>query len=489
MITENGWPDCGPNDLDRKPIPGTDVVIPLQKGQPSLILKAFAADLNWYVESVYNSRGGTDEGGWTGTNSVPTSNHLGGTAFDYNWSDHPLGYAAPDPRAGWNGSTIIKGDQTPYVRELLDYYEGMVYWGNDWRSPKDSMHFQMGYNTYGPVGSTTWKRVEDFIARKIDITTGFSRFREHKGTTGVNFTALLSEAMLDVSGVDYAYYVPLVARTLRDCECTTEARIAMWCTQVGHESLSLKYMEEIADGSQYEGRTDLGNTQPGDGKRFKGRGPIQVTGRYNYTKFSEWAHSKGIVSTPDYFVMNPSELSKPEYGFHAVTWYWTVQRPMNQAADARNLEQATKYINGGLNGLPDRKMRYERTTAMGSRLLNLLLGEDDWMSDPTIVKMIKEIHGCLFNQIGSQSRYRADGEGDIWKLHELIKNDDGMVHEAHIERLAVLGDPSSIALVARNSERGDKLAQAVLIRIEDKYLTETQQHLKNTIIAQRFPEG
>jgi hypothetical protein len=68
--------------LDRSPIPGIDLVIPLQKGQPSTVMKAFASDYHLFIESLYNSRGGTDEGGWTPTNSVATSNHLGGTAMD-----------------------------------------------------------------------------------------------------------------------------------------------------------------------------------------------------------------------------------------------------------------------------------------------------------------------------------------------------------------------------------------------------------------------
>jgi len=76
MITENGWPQCGSNQLDRSTIPGVDIMIPLQQGQPSTILKAFAADYHLFIESLQNSRGGTDEGGWTPTNSVATSNHL-----------------------------------------------------------------------------------------------------------------------------------------------------------------------------------------------------------------------------------------------------------------------------------------------------------------------------------------------------------------------------------------------------------------------------
>src|SRR5215218_322267 len=146
-MTENGWPDL--DDTERNPIPGTDVVVPLQRGQANRVLKAFMADLNRYVESVYNSRGGSDEGGWTQFNSVPTSNHLGGTAFDYNWTDHPLHVKD----GGWNWSEIVQGNEVPRVRELLRYYTidglALVYWGNDWRSPIDSMHFQMGYNTYG----------------------------------------------------------------------------------------------------------------------------------------------------------------------------------------------------------------------------------------------------------------------------------------------------------------------------------------------------
>ena len=90
---------------------------------------------------------------------------------------------------------------------------------------------------------------------------------------------VLSEVMGGSLSRDrYAALLPAVSKCLRDCDCTTVNRIAMWCAQIGHESGGLKWMQEIADGSAYEGRRDLGNTQPGDGHRFKGHGPIQVTG-------------------------------------------------------------------------------------------------------------------------------------------------------------------------------------------------------------------
>ena len=165
--SENGWRMCDAAQCDTNPIPGTTARIPLQRGIPNTILKAFAADLNQYVESVYNSAGINDEGGWTPTNSVASSNHLSGTAFDYNWSDHPMGVAL----AGWHGSDIIPGEQEPAVRALLSWYENTVFWGNDWNSPKDSMHFQMGYNTYNNQA-----KCNDFIRRKIRAD-GFSTYR------------------------------------------------------------------------------------------------------------------------------------------------------------------------------------------------------------------------------------------------------------------------------------------------------------------------
>lgn len=393
MITENGWPDCGPDLLDRNPIPGTDIVVALQRGQPNIILKAFMADLNWYVESAYNSRGGSDEGGWTPTNSVPTSNHLGGTAFDYNWSDHPMGPKVPDPKAGWQGSEITGWQpQEPRVRELLAYYtfEGLqlVWWGNDWKSPNDSMHFQMGYGTFGDP------RTQKFINEKIK-PNGFSRFREERGVVAIDLNGVLAEMMGPTNGVDYAKYLPSVQDSLQECGCTTVKRIAMWAAQVGTESAGLRYMEEIASGAEYEGRADLGNTQPGDGVRFKGRGPIQVTGRYNYTKLSKWCFDRGLVPTPTYFVDNPAQLATTTYGFMGVTWYWTTQRPMNEAADAGDVELATRYVNGGNHGLPDRKARYAKAMQMGDRLLALVNGEDDWMSQVNVDRLNQAIDKIL----------------------------------------------------------------------------------------------
>jgi hypothetical protein len=133
-------------------------VIPLQRGQPSTILKAWAADYHVYVESLYN--GAQDEGGWTPTNSVATSNHLGGTAMDLNWTDHPFQVRGTFSR-----------DQVNTIRELLDYYEDTIFWAGDWDSPVDEMHWQLNYETYRNPHN------QDFIDRKIR-PDGFSFFRQ-----------------------------------------------------------------------------------------------------------------------------------------------------------------------------------------------------------------------------------------------------------------------------------------------------------------------
>ena len=148
----------------------------------------------------------------------------------------------------------------------------------------------------------------------------------------------------------------------------TGERAAMFAAQLGHESVGLRYMEEIASGAAYEGRRDLGNVHPGDGTRYKGRGPIQLTGRNNYRAFTRWAREMG--HTTHDFEAEPWRVSEPHWGFLAASWYWVVARPqINNLADRRDLEGVTRAINGGLNGLADRRARYQRALNYGQRLL------------------------------------------------------------------------------------------------------------------------
>ncbi len=147
-----------------------------------------------------------------------------------------------------------------------------------------------------------------------------------------------------------AFIAPLNA-AMKEFEINTPLREAMFLAQVAHESGELRYMEEIHDGSHYEGRKDLGNTQPGDGKRFKGRGPIQITGRNNYA-------SCGAALRLD-LVGQPHLLTEPDVGCRASAWWWK-SKGLNEISDTGDISKATKRVNGGLNGIDDRTMYYTR---------------------------------------------------------------------------------------------------------------------------------
>lgn len=156
---------------------------------------------------------------------------------------------------------------------------------------------------------------------------------------------------------------------MRAANITTVERAAMWAAQIGHESGGLRYMEEVASGQAYEGRRDLGNTQPGDGKRYKGSGPIQLTGRANFRAFTQWAQREGHT-TLDFEAQPHLVREDPKWGFLAASWYWTVARPqINSLSDAGDLEGVTRAINGGLNGYADRQARYRKALTYGDRLL------------------------------------------------------------------------------------------------------------------------
>jgi hypothetical protein len=163
MITENGWPGCGPGQLNADPVPGTTVVLRLQQGQPNAIMKAFAADYHQFIEPLRQA----DTGGWTATNSVATSNHLGGTAMDLRWDSHPFHVRGTFTDA-----------QRATIAVLLDFYEGNIFWGGHWSSPIDEMHWQMGYDTYQSPDTA------DFINRKI-LPAGRSSFGKSEDWTPV----------------------------------------------------------------------------------------------------------------------------------------------------------------------------------------------------------------------------------------------------------------------------------------------------------------
>ncbi len=142
-------------------------------------------------------------------------------------------------------------------------------------------------------------------------------------------------------------------------EINTLPRAAAFLAQLAHESGELQFMEEIwgptAAQKRYEPpstlATRLGNTEPGDGKRFKGRGPIQITGRDNYQRFGKLL---GID-----LIANPERAAHPEIGFAIAGLFWK-HKGLNALADSGNFREITRRINGGQNGAAQREALFER---------------------------------------------------------------------------------------------------------------------------------
>jgi len=139
---------------------------------------------------------------------------------------------------------------------------------------------------------------------------------------------------------------------------TDPIKLAQWMGQCKHESGYFQYLEEIASGSAYEGRSDLGNTQPGDGVKFKGRGFIQCTGRVNYQSMTKYFNVD--------FVNNPTKMADLEWAAKSVIWFFNVarkpgfkNRTMTQpysdtTAFWEDTLSVSAMVNGGTNGLQER---------------------------------------------------------------------------------------------------------------------------------------
>jgi len=152
--------------------------------------------------------------------------------------------------------------------------------------------------------------------------------------------------------------LPHLNKAMAEAGINTPRRQAAFLAQLAHESAEFRYFEELASGRDYEGRKDLGNIHPGDGVRYKGRGPIQLTGRNNYRAAGQ---ALGIDLEG-----NPRRAADVDVGFRTAAWFWN-SRNLNSYADQGNFREITRRINGGYNGLSQREAYYNRALQVLSR--------------------------------------------------------------------------------------------------------------------------
>lgn len=172
---------------------------------------------------------------------------------------------------------------------------------------------------------------------------------------GIAPVVTLSELMriMPYANSRAAVFLPCLNDAMEEYAINTPARQAAFLAQIAHESGSLRYVREIASGSAYEGRADLGNRRKGDGVKFRGRGLIQITGRANYQACSM------ALFGDDRLIKDPVLLEQPYNASRSAAWFW-YSRNLNALADDGKFVTITKRINGGRNGLEERQAYYAR---------------------------------------------------------------------------------------------------------------------------------
>lgn len=161
-------------------------------------------------------------------------------------------------------------------------------------------------------------------------------------------------------------YTPLLNTYFPIYSITTAQRIGAFISQVAEESANFNAVLEYASGAAYEGRTDLGNTEVGDGIKFKGRGLVQITGRAMYNQCSQ------ALFNDDRLIVNPALLETPENATASACWFWDKVKSLNVIADEpedwikpgihhyNKITWISRLVNGGVNGLAERIANYNR---------------------------------------------------------------------------------------------------------------------------------
>lgn len=190
------------------------------------------------------------------------------------------------------------------------------------------------------------------LVSQTERKSGMSSFREDSDENAALQDSVRSSS---TSGGGGEFGEPSVIKMMDEKGITNKTERAMFLAQLSHESGNFRYPEEIwgptADQLGYEGRSDLGNNQPGDGYKYRGRGYIQITGRWNYNHFGNKI-GVDLINNPD-LAAEPGNAAK-------IAWEYYNARVSRKAAQQGDINTVTKQINGELNGLADRKSKFKK---------------------------------------------------------------------------------------------------------------------------------
>lgn len=230
-----------------------------------------------------------------------------------------------------NGST---GDNVKKLQEKLglkadgSFGPGTEKAVKEWQSKN-------GLTADGVIGDKSWSKLFGEVKPELTFTAGELKLEKLKGHIPDNVIAQIPD-------------------TAAKFGITTNLRLAHFLSQCAHESGNFKWVVEFASGKAYEGRKDLGNTEVGDGVKFKGRGYIQLTGRANYTKFSKFCN-EDCVTNPD-LVSTKFPMLSAAYFFNS-TKLWSV---CDLGSTDEVVTKVSKRVNGGTNGLADRLEKFKK---------------------------------------------------------------------------------------------------------------------------------
>jgi predicted chitinase len=207
---------------------------------------------------------------------------------------------------------------------------------------------------------------------------------------------MLSSIMTHASPAKRAAALPVLNAVAAAYNISNQKRLAAWLATLAVESGELKYQEEIASGAAYEGRKNLGNTQKGDGRRFKGRGRIQITGRDNYQSYTDYLKRHKHLPFID-FIQNPTALANEPYATDSAGWFFAIKINANPLADKGLFLNTQVKVNGrnkktGLpNHWPVRNAYYKRGLAVLPAAFKLDAGPASYTALESIPDPVGEV--------------------------------------------------------------------------------------------------